>query len=532
MHGFKYCSPSRRSLLSGRFPVHISTQQAPDCSNFLPLQMELLSSKLKRANYSTHFIGKGHLGYQTTDHLPVKRGFDTHVGYLAGDQQYEHGLSIMCDVPQLANLPEASWSGRWPPRNPPDQCHLDMWQGQGVADAPFLESFEYSTDKYAAEAVRRIENKAAGEPLFIYRAWRAVHGPWVLPDNTTTATATDTASRLLQQSDVGYDNYCSRHPLPLPNPDDPSGDVPARVQVERCQFGSMLKVLDTAMHNITATLRARGLWDSTLMLMMSDNGGIGPGNNYPLRGQKSTPWQGGTRVAAYATGGFVPPGVRGAQLRSTLQFADVYPTLCNLAGVSADDTPVIRGMPRPIDGKNFWPLLLNSSRGGSANASAEVHEFLPTTENSIIWRGRWKLITDATLGGWYPKGGRGPNNTMLRPDPAEWPCVNASEPAAGCHVCNTDKPCLFDLWNDEAERVNLATQHPGVVQKLQAQLASYTPYVDGTMSAQELQGYDCVQPRGYPHAWWGNFTGPCCRPKKQKAQSQSQQSQVTKSPPT
>ena len=25
-------------------------------------------------------VGKGHLGYITTDHLPVNRGFDTHVG--------------------------------------------------------------------------------------------------------------------------------------------------------------------------------------------------------------------------------------------------------------------------------------------------------------------------------------------------------------------------------------------------------------------------------------------------------------------
>ena len=138
---------------------------------------------------------------------------------------------------------------------------------------------------------------------------------------------------------------------------------------------------------------------------------------------------------------------------------------------------------------------------------------MPTTESSIIWRGRWKLITDAAAGGWFPAGGRGPNNTMLMPDPAEWPCVNASEPVAGCHVCDMVKPCLFDLTNDEAERVNLASQHPNVVEQLKAQLASYVPYVDGTMSAQELQGYDCVQSRSYPHPWWGNFTGPCCRPK-------------------
>jgi arylsulfatase A-like enzyme len=61
---FRYCSPTRRSFLSGRFPNHITGRQAPTCSNYLPLEFELLSEKLRKANYSSHFLGKGHLGYQ------------------------------------------------------------------------------------------------------------------------------------------------------------------------------------------------------------------------------------------------------------------------------------------------------------------------------------------------------------------------------------------------------------------------------------------------------------------------------------
>jgi hypothetical protein len=45
--------------------------QAPTCSNLTPLQFTVLSEKLDAAGYESHFIGKGHLGYQTTDHLPV-----------------------------------------------------------------------------------------------------------------------------------------------------------------------------------------------------------------------------------------------------------------------------------------------------------------------------------------------------------------------------------------------------------------------------------------------------------------------------
>ena len=175
LHAYKYCSPSRRSLLSGRFPVHINGQQAPPCSNFLPLQLTLLSQKLKLADFTTHFLGKGHLGYQTTDHLPINRGFDTHVGYLLGMESYSSGLQAMCDVPNLFGLPDACPEphpcvGRWPPRNPPDSCHLDYWQMNSTAPSPVLESQRYSTETYAAETVRLIEAKAADTPTFIYLA--------------------------------------------------------------------------------------------------------------------------------------------------------------------------------------------------------------------------------------------------------------------------------------------------------------------------------------------------------------------------
>ena len=31
-YAYMYCSPSRRSVLSGRFPVHLGTEQAPVCA--------------------------------------------------------------------------------------------------------------------------------------------------------------------------------------------------------------------------------------------------------------------------------------------------------------------------------------------------------------------------------------------------------------------------------------------------------------------------------------------------------------------
>ena len=92
---FKYCSPTRRSFLTGRFPVHVSMMQAQPCDNTLPLETTILSEKLAKAPtpWASHFVGKGHLGYPTTDHLPINRGFDSHVGYLCGAENYDHGYN-------------------------------------------------------------------------------------------------------------------------------------------------------------------------------------------------------------------------------------------------------------------------------------------------------------------------------------------------------------------------------------------------------------------------------------------------------
>jgi arylsulfatase I/J len=80
----------------------------------------------------------------------------------------------------------------------------------------------------------------------------------------------------------------------------------------------MLHLLDQAVGNVTAALRDTSvsptpLWEHTLLVFSSDNGGIGLGNNYPLRGHKHDPWEGGTRATAFVSGGFVPESLRGSE---------------------------------------------------------------------------------------------------------------------------------------------------------------------------------------------------------------------------
>lgn len=91
----------------------------------------------------------------------------------------------------------------------------------------------------------------------------------------------------------------------------------------------MVNYLDTAVGHIVDALQAKGMWENTLWVFQSDNGGPSftgdnhTANNYPLKGAKYTNWQGGIRVNAFVAGGYlvkVAPGV------CTLDFVvTVYP---------------------------------------------------------------------------------------------------------------------------------------------------------------------------------------------------------------
>lgn len=67
-------------LISGMQGIPISGGE----NIFLPNNMLTLPESLKRFNYSTHLVGKWHLGASSKNHTPTARGFDTHFGYWNG----------------------------------------------------------------------------------------------------------------------------------------------------------------------------------------------------------------------------------------------------------------------------------------------------------------------------------------------------------------------------------------------------------------------------------------------------------------
>merc|ERR1740128_600074 len=119
----------------------------------------------------------------------------------------------------------------------------------------------------------------------------------------------------------------------------------------------MVLALDEAVGNITRALANSGLAKNTLIIFTTDNGGqtLNGGNNFPLRGNKNTLWEGGTRAAAFMHGSMLSRP--GRVSRALVHVTDWLPTLVTAAG--GDIREMEEG---DMDGVDQWQQLA-SGRG-------------------------------------------------------------------------------------------------------------------------------------------------------------------------
>ena len=324
------CSPARAALLSGRLPYHVTQNNEVNdirSSSGIDLRMTLLPEKLQDAGYLTSCVGKWHLGARNTSFLPASRGFDTHFGFLKGAN--DHWTQAMAQY---------RGSGSPPP---------DLWRN--FTSAVGEDAKSYGTWLWLQEAERVIAlANATDRKLFLYLAFQNPHAPFQAPSH-------------LMDTDISHK--------------------------ARRTYTAMVTAIDRAVDNITVALRHHGLFNDSLIIFTSDNGGKthgcvdkatnGCGNKYPLRGQKFTAFEGGVRTPTFIAGGYLPAHLHGRSWNGLVSIADWYATLCALANVTAEDQ---RSSQVPaIDSLNFWPQLVDVT----ASNRSEVGPFLQRTSIDI-----------------------------------------------------------------------------------------------------------------------------------------------------
>ena len=171
------------------------------------------------------------------------------------------------------------------------------------------------------------------------------------------------------------------------------------------------------------------------------------GNNFPLRGGKASPWEGGIRGAAFVTGGYLPKNRIGKIENGMMHISDWYTTFCEMVGVDRTDQKAKEHNLPPVEGYNIWPLI-----AGINETSPRTQ--LPVDETTLIDNGYKFLIGDAIVqaawsGPQYPNSST-PDHDIIGPQ-ANLNCSNG---------------CLFNLMIDMTEHNDIAKDNKDIVERM------------------------------------------------------------------
>jgi arylsulfatase B len=359
---------------------------------------------------------------QTWGHTPTKRGFQSYTGYLqAQGDYYRHNTAI-----DQAGGALREFDG------------LDFWKD----DIPYRKAVgNYSLDLYR-QALRDVLNgyvarqdtrdKQKDQPLFVYLAHQTVHIP-------------------LQYRNAEKRCDSIKHPT-------------------RKIYCSMLVELDDALGEMIAQYKALGLYDNLIIFAMTDNGGMvnfapnaknhnsptfpaSQGSNYPLRGSKTTMFDGGVRSMAFVSGGGLESEVRGSKFTGLAHVVDYTATILSFAGI----LPLHRERLN-VDGYDLSSLLFKRKGIWEERDHIPINIVLHGKRYSAIRFGKYKVIVD----------------DFFNPAAQGWFDVNGDLAQASEHL--QGKTYLFDLEADPQERTDLSEKYPDILQK---GIALIQMYADG-----------------------------------------------------
>ncbi len=349
------CSPARASILTGKHPSTLNitdwipgdapqnrTLLGPKNYDHLPLEEYTLAEALKDNQYVTFFAGKWHLG--SGNFAPEHQGFDINIG-----------------------------GGHY---GQPPGGYYSPYKNEKIIDGP---NGEYLTDRLTQEALNFIDANAK-KPFLLFLSYYTVHTPIqannrhikkfqdklnVIPNHNIKKTT-------LKNAITRLDQY---HP----------------------EYASMVYTMDENVGKLIKKLKTKGLYDNTIIIFTSDNGGLStlekqtpkssptaPTAVYPLRAGKGWLYEGGIKVPFLIKPAYFNANAK--TITTPIIGSDIFPTILAL-------THTKNKFGENINGKDLSPLL----SGQSINRTTLFWHYphyhgSGWTPGTAVRKGHWKLI--------------------------------------------------------------------------------------------------------------------------------------------
>ena len=352
------CSPSRASIMSGKFPARhgitdwigaptgeewrkqnrFNKLLPPDYVYQLDSNYVVLPEAMKEAGYTTFFAGKWHLGGKGS--WPEDHGFDINRG---------------------------GWDAGWPRGG-----YFSPFENPNLEDGPDGENLSMRLARETVQFIKDHQSGQTGKPFFAYLAFYAVHSP--------IQTSYEKWKKYRDKADsLGI----------APTGFEMGKFLPVRQVQDNPVYAGLVEHMDDAIGKVLDILKELGLDDNTIVIFTSDNGGVAAGDafatsNKPLRAGKGYQFEGGIREPYFIKVPWMDH--KGKTCSTPVTGTDFYPTILDLAGIPL----------RPeehIDGVSLVPLLEGGTIPGRSLIWHYPHYGNQGGEpSSIIRKGDWKLI--------------------------------------------------------------------------------------------------------------------------------------------
>jgi arylsulfatase A-like enzyme len=328
------CSPTRHSIMSGKYPGRSG------CTQFgmhMAPSEETLAESMKKGGYATYFLGKWHLG-DKPGMKPQDQGFDVNIG---GGRAGQPGSYFY------------PYKGRF--KQPAESLKNGM-------------KGEYLTDRLGDEAVKLLNNHDRSKPFLLYLAFYSVHTPIMAKKEDRDHFSKKIAAKSFKGGAYKVE-----------------GGKKMKQHQDSPAFSAMVKAVDDNVGKVLAKLKKMSLQDNTIVFFMSDNGGAAyyknATSNLPLRGAKGWYYEGGIREPMIVSWpGKIKRGTSDAPVIST----DFYPTILDLCGLKLlpeqhkDGTSLKDHLlsNKPLKPRSlFWHYPHNHGSGSKAAAAIRSEDY-------------------------------------------------------------------------------------------------------------------------------------------------------------